>query len=107
MFLYCSIPITAGAATRDEKMAVQGERIAGGFILITEIDGARYAVRQQAITVFHDADEYRNAIVQLHGGPVVRDFARWMKFWLGSYDTARVWRRCAEHSGGAVYRVLG
>jgi len=38
-------------------MAVQGERIAGGFILITGIDGARYAVRQQAVTVVHDADE--------------------------------------------------
>jgi hypothetical protein len=45
--------------------------------------------------------------VQLHGGHVVRDCARWMKCWLGSYYTARVWRHCAEHSGGAVYRVLG
>jgi hypothetical protein len=54
-------------------MAVQGERIAGGFIVITGIDGARYAVRQQAITVVHDADECRDeAIVQLHGGHVVR-----------------------------------
>jgi hypothetical protein len=38
-------------------MAVQGERIAGGFILITGIDGTRYAVQQQAITVIYDADE--------------------------------------------------
>jgi hypothetical protein len=29
---------------------VPPERIAGGFILITGIDGARYAVRQQAVT---------------------------------------------------------
>src|SRR5437763_17204671 len=34
-----------------------GERIAGGLTLITGIDGTRYAVRQQAITVIHDADE--------------------------------------------------
>jgi len=26
-------------------MAVQGKRIAGGFILITDLDGIRYAVR--------------------------------------------------------------
>ena len=54
-------------------MAVQGERIAGGFILITGIDGTRYAVRQQAITVVHDADECRDeTALQLHGGHVVR-----------------------------------
>ena len=54
-------------------MAVQGERIAGGFILVTGIDGTRYAVRQQAVTVLHDADECRDeTMVQLHGGHVVR-----------------------------------
>ena len=54
-------------------MAAQGERIAGGFLLITGIDGTRYAVRQQAITVVHDADECRDETnVQLHGGHVVR-----------------------------------
>ena len=54
-------------------MTVQGQRITGGFILITGIDGARYAVRQQAITVIHDADECRDeTLVQLHGGLVVR-----------------------------------
>jgi len=54
-------------------MAVHGERIAGGFILITGIDGTRYAARQQAITVLHDADECRDeTIIQLHGGHVVR-----------------------------------
>ena len=42
------------------QMAVQGERIAGGFILITGIDGTRYAIRQQAITIIHDADECRD-----------------------------------------------
>jgi len=54
-------------------MAAQGERIAGGFLLITGIDGSRYAVRQQAITVVHDADECRDeTVLQLHGGHVVR-----------------------------------
>jgi hypothetical protein len=54
-------------------MVVQGERIAGGFILLTGIDGTRYAVRQQATTIIHDADECHYArIVQLHGGHVVR-----------------------------------
>jgi hypothetical protein len=54
-------------------MAVQGERTRAGFILITGIDGTRYAVRQQAITVIHDADECRDeTMVQLHGGHVVR-----------------------------------
>jgi hypothetical protein len=54
-------------------MAVaQGERIAG-FILITGIDGTRYAVRQQSVAVIYDADECRDeAIVQLHGGYVIR-----------------------------------
>jgi uncharacterized protein YlzI (FlbEa/FlbD family) len=53
-------------------MAVQGERTRAGFILITGIDGTRYAVRQQAITVIHDADECRDeTMVQLHGGHVV------------------------------------
>ena len=54
-------------------MVVQGERMAGGFILITGIDGTRYAVRQQAVAVIHDAEEcHDETIVQLHGGHVVR-----------------------------------
>ena len=54
-------------------MAVQGERTKAGFILITGIDGTRYAVRQQAVTVIHDADECRDeTVMQLHGGHVVR-----------------------------------
>ena len=53
--------------------AVQGRRTAGGFILITGIEGTRYAVRQNAVAVIHDADECRDeTIVQLHGGHVVR-----------------------------------
>jgi hypothetical protein len=54
-------------------MVVQGERIAGGFILITAIDGIRYAVRPQAVGIVHDADGCRDeTLVQLHGGHVVR-----------------------------------
>jgi hypothetical protein len=55
-------------------MAVtQGERIAGGFILITGIDGIRYAVRPQSVGITHDADECRDeTMIQLHGGHVVR-----------------------------------
>lgn len=53
--------------------ATQRERIAGGFILITGIDGTRYAVRQQSVGIILDADECRDeAIVQLHGGHVIR-----------------------------------
>ena len=67
MFPLCSI----GADGR--KMAVQGERIPGGFILITGLDGIRYAVRPQSIGIIHDADECRDeTLVQLHGGHVVR-----------------------------------
>jgi hypothetical protein len=55
------------------RMAVQGERIAGGFIMITGIDGIRYAVRQQSVAILHDTDECRDeTLVQLHGGHVVR-----------------------------------
>jgi hypothetical protein len=54
-------------------MAVQGERIPGGFILITGLDGIRYAVRPRSIGIIHDADECRDeTLVQLHGGHVVR-----------------------------------
>jgi hypothetical protein len=54
------------------KMPVQGERIAG-FILITGIDGIRYAVRQQSVAIIHDTDEcHDETLVQLHGGHVVR-----------------------------------
>ena len=52
---------------------VQGERIPGGFILITGMDGIGYAVRPQAVAIIHDADEcHDETIVQLHGGHVVR-----------------------------------
>src|SRR5438105_361664 len=51
----------------------QGERKLGGFILITGVDGIRYAVRQHAIAVICDADECQDeALIQLAGGRVVR-----------------------------------
>ncbi len=54
-------------------MAAQWERIAGGFVPITGLDGIRYAVRPQSVGIIHDADECRDeTIVQLHGGHVVR-----------------------------------
>ena len=37
--------------------AVQVERIPGGFILITGIDGIRYAARHHAVVVIHDIGE--------------------------------------------------
>ena len=40
-------------------MAAQGERIAGGYILITGIEGIRYAIRPQSVAIIHDADEVR------------------------------------------------
>jgi hypothetical protein len=64
---------TYGSTGWPDVTPVQGERVAGGFILITGIDGTRYAVRQHAIAVIHDADEcHDETIVQLHGGHVVR-----------------------------------
>lgn len=49
-------------------MPVQGERIAG-FILITGIDGIRYAVRQHAVSVVSDHDEAQDETqMVLHGG---------------------------------------
>lgn len=54
-------------------MAVQGKRIPGGFILITGLDGVRYAVRPQSVGIPLDADEcHDETLIQLHGGHVVR-----------------------------------
>jgi hypothetical protein len=58
---------------RRQEVAAQGERIAGGFILITGLDGIRYAVRPQSVGIIHDADECRDeTMIQLHGGHIVR-----------------------------------
>jgi hypothetical protein len=70
MFLFCS----RGRA-RGKQWSIspsRGERIAG-FILITGIDGIRYAVRQHAVSVISDHDEAQDETsVLLHGGTVVR-----------------------------------
>ena len=53
-------------------MAVQGERIPRGFILITD-STASVTVRPQTVGIIHDADECRDeTLVQLHGGHAVR-----------------------------------
>jgi len=53
-------------------MPIQGERIAG-FILITGIDGIRYAVRQHAVSVLSDHDPAQDETqIALHGGAIVR-----------------------------------
>jgi hypothetical protein len=53
-------------------MAVQGERVAG-FILITGVDGIRYAVRQHSVAVIQDTDPcHDETLIALHGGAVIR-----------------------------------
>jgi hypothetical protein len=54
-------------------MADQGDCIPGGFMLITGLDGIRYAVRPQSVEIIQDADEcHDETIVWLHGGHVFR-----------------------------------
>jgi hypothetical protein len=74
MFSNCSnMPSYATQPFLEIEVTVQGQRIPGGFLLITGIDGTRYAVRQHAVAVIHDADEcHDETIVQLYGGHVVR-----------------------------------
>ena len=38
-------------------VSVQGQRMPGGFILITGQDGIRYALRPNQVALVHDADE--------------------------------------------------
>ena len=50
-----------------------------GFILITGMDGIRYAVRPQAVGIIHDADEcHDETLVQLYGGIWSGSRGRWM-----------------------------
>jgi hypothetical protein len=68
-------------------MAVQGERIGAGFILVTGLDGIRYAMRPQSVGIIHGADECGDeTMIQLHGGHVFGSRARLTKFWRGSPD---------------------
>ena len=53
--------------------AVQGQRISGGFILITGQNGIRYALRPNQIAVIHDADEcHDETILRIYGGHMIR-----------------------------------
>jgi hypothetical protein len=71
MFSLCSWDRQEARAVSEKS--IQGERMPGGFILITAQDGTRWAVRQQSVAIIHDADECRDeTLVQLHGGHVVR-----------------------------------
>lgn len=86
MFLYCSHPrrkcstgicATVGRierAPREMRMPVaQGERLPNGFILITGLDGIRYAVRPHAVGIIHDTDEcHDETMVQLQGCHTIR-----------------------------------
>ena len=52
--------------------AVQGQRVPGGFILITGQDGVRYALRPNQVAVAHDADECQDeTILRIYGGHLV------------------------------------
>jgi hypothetical protein len=53
--------------------ASQGQRIAGGFVLITAQGGIRYAVRPNQVAVIHNPDEcYDETVVRIYGGHIVR-----------------------------------
>jgi hypothetical protein len=53
--------------------AVQGNRIAGGFIVITGQDGIRYALRPSQVAVVHDADECQDeSVLRIYGGHMIR-----------------------------------
>ena len=78
------------ARLKQAPEGVQGERMPGGFILITGLDGLRCAVRQHSVAIIHDVDECRDeTLIQLHGGHVVRLPCPLMKCSLGL--------RSAEH----------
>jgi hypothetical protein len=65
--------------------AVQGERVPGGFILITGENGIQYALRPNQVAVIHDADECRDeTVLRIYGGNIVRmpcsleEVVRWL-----------------------------
>jgi hypothetical protein len=52
---------------------VQGQRVPGGFILVTGQDGVRYALRPNQVAVAHDSDECQDeTILRIYGGHIVR-----------------------------------
>ncbi len=53
--------------------AVQGQRVPGGFILITGQEGIRYALRPNQVAVVHGADDCQDeTILPIYGGHIVR-----------------------------------
>jgi hypothetical protein len=73
--------------------AVQGERVRGGFVLITGIDGVRYAVHPQAVAIIHDADECRDeTLCSCMAGMSSGWPARLRRCWPGSHRR-RAWCR--------------
>ena len=53
--------------------AVQGQRMPGGFILITGQSGIRYALRPNQVAVIHEADECRDeTVLRIYSGNIVR-----------------------------------
>jgi hypothetical protein len=50
----------------------QGERSPGGFVLITGLDGIRYAVRPRAVGIIDTDECHDETMVQLHGGHAIR-----------------------------------
>lgn len=66
-------------------MAAQGERIPGGFILITGLDGIQYVVRPQSVGIIHDARmPRRDESCSFMGGMSFGYPARSTKCWRGS-----------------------
>lgn len=76
----------------------------GGFILITDTDGIRYAVRPQSIGIIHDTDECRDeTLIQVTAVTSSAFRARSMRCSAGSRDDQVVglWRRgdpCLNHA---------
>jgi hypothetical protein len=55
--LFYHADILAATVEMRSMATAQGERITGGFNLIADLDGIRYAVRPQSVGIIHDADE--------------------------------------------------
>jgi hypothetical protein len=70
--------------------AAQGQRMPGGFILITGQDGIRYALRPNQVAVVHDADECRTRPFSAYtAGTSSGCRARWKRCWVGSDEYLR------------------
>lgn len=78
----------SGKSEAHAMATAQGERIAG-FILITWIDGTRYAVRQHAVSVIDDGDEcHDETMFTCMVGSSLGCLVRSMKCWCGSRNVA-------------------